>query len=342
MPERVVVVTGSSGGIGSAIVDRFTAAGDIVVGLDLLDGVDVSQPDDCAAAAARIIAEHGRIDVLCNNAGIGATGDVVASSPEDWQRVFAVNVFGVANMSRAVLPAMRAAGRGAVVNTCSVVASVGLVDRAVYSASKGAVLALTRAMAADEIRLRHTRQLRLAGHGREPVGRANGRRPPRSRGRLRGAPPAATARPHGHLRGGRGRGRVSRRRHDVHDRRRLPARRRHHRRAPRRLMLQAGRDAARRPRRRPDVRPAVRHVHTGRGRGRRARRSPDAQPAGGRHARGRRAHRRARDPFQVRAVAVAVVASRSTTSSTTRPSHRSRRVRSSCVASTTRSCACRG
>ena len=151
MPERVVVVTGSSGGIGSAIVSHFTAAGDVVVGLDLLDGVDVSHADDCAAAVDRILGEHGRIDVLCNNAGVGAVGDVVAAPPEDWSRVFAVNVFGVANMSRAALPAMRAAGRGAIVNTCSVVASVGLVDRAVYSASKGAVLALTRAMAADEI-----------------------------------------------------------------------------------------------------------------------------------------------------------------------------------------------
>jgi len=151
MAQRVIAVTGSRGGIGSAIVDRFTADGDVVVGLDLLDGFDVSVPGDCAAATAQIITEHDRIDVLCNNAGVGATGDVVASSIEDWQRVFAVNVFGVANMSRAVLPAMRAAGRGAIVNTCSVVASVGLVDRAVYSASKGAVLALTRAMAADEI-----------------------------------------------------------------------------------------------------------------------------------------------------------------------------------------------
>jgi len=151
MTGRVVVVTGSSGGIGSAIVERFTAAGDAVVGLDLLEGVDVSRPDDCRAATDRIVAAHGRIDVLCNNAGVGAVGDVVASTPGDWERVFSVNVFGVANMSRAVLPVMRAARRGAVVNTCSVVASVGLVDRAVYSASKGAVLALTRAMAVDEL-----------------------------------------------------------------------------------------------------------------------------------------------------------------------------------------------
>jgi NAD(P)-dependent dehydrogenase (short-subunit alcohol dehydrogenase family) len=151
MTERIVVITGSSGGIGSALVERFTAGGDHVVGLDLHDGIDVTRPDDCQAAADQIVAEHGRIDVLCNNAGVGAVGDVVSSTPADWERVFAVNVFGVANMSRAVLPAMRAARRGAVVNTCSVVASVGLVDRAVYSASKGAVLALTRAMAVDEV-----------------------------------------------------------------------------------------------------------------------------------------------------------------------------------------------
>lgn len=152
MSQRVIVVTGAQGGIGGAIVEAFTALGDTVIGLDLLDGFDVSEPGACVDAAARIVAEHGAINVLCNNAGISAVGDVVASTPEEWQRVFAVNVFGVANMSRAFLPAMRAAGTGAIVNTCSVVASVGLVERAVYGASKGAVLALTKAMAADEIR----------------------------------------------------------------------------------------------------------------------------------------------------------------------------------------------
>lgn len=151
MAGRVVVVTGAAGGIGSAITRRFTADGDSVVGLDLLDGFDVTDPAACGDACGQVIAVHGRIDVLCNNAGISAVGDVVASTPDEWDRVFAVNVFGVANMSRAALPHLRRAGNGVVVNTCSVAASVGLVERAVYSAAKGAVLALTRAMAADEV-----------------------------------------------------------------------------------------------------------------------------------------------------------------------------------------------
>ncbi len=151
MTERVVVVTGSRGGIGTALVERFTANGDIVVGLDLLDGFDVTDAEACAVTTETVVADHGRIDVLCNNAGVGAVGNAVTATADEWHRVFAVNVFGVANMCRAVLPVMRTAGKGVVVNTCSVVASVGLVDRAVYSASKGAVLALTRALAADEV-----------------------------------------------------------------------------------------------------------------------------------------------------------------------------------------------
>ncbi len=151
MSGRVVVITGARGGIGQAIGERFSQDGDTVVGLDVLDGFDVRDAEGCRAEAARIESEVGPVAVLCNNAGISAVGDVVASTPEEWERVFAVNVFGVANMSRAFLPAMRVRQRGAVVNTCSVVASVGLVERAVYGASKGAILALTKAMAADEI-----------------------------------------------------------------------------------------------------------------------------------------------------------------------------------------------
>lgn len=149
---RVVIVSGSAGGIGSAISEHFTALGDTVIGFDIATGVDLTDAAACTNAVDAVVAEHGRIDVVCNNAGTSAVGDVVASTPDEWQRVFAVNVFAMANLSRAALPHMRAAGRGAVVNTCSVAASVGLVERAVYSASKGAVLALTKAMAADEIR----------------------------------------------------------------------------------------------------------------------------------------------------------------------------------------------
>lgn len=147
-----MIVTGHAGGIGSVTAQRFRSAGDTVVGLDLADGFDITDEAACAAAAERVVSDHGAIDVLCNVAGVGAVGDVVQATTDDWQRVFAVNVFGLANMTKAVLPTMRRAGRGAIVNVCSVVASVGLVERAVYSASKGAVLALTKAMAVDEVR----------------------------------------------------------------------------------------------------------------------------------------------------------------------------------------------
>jgi 2-keto-3-deoxy-L-fuconate dehydrogenase len=155
MSQRVVLVTGAAGGIGTAIVKRLRVDGEIVVGLDLSQAdidVDLTQPASVEAAVKRVIAEHGRIDVLCNNAGIAAVGDIVDASLEDWTSTFGVNVFGLASMSKAVLPHMRAAQSGVFINTCSVAASVGLVQRAVYSASKGAVLALTKAMAADELK----------------------------------------------------------------------------------------------------------------------------------------------------------------------------------------------
>ena len=152
MTQRVIMVTGSAGGIGGAITDWFHQRGDVVIGLDLDEGFDVTDRAACDRAVSEALEHHATVDVLCNIAGVGAVGDVVDATAADWHRVFAVNVFGVGNMSAAVLGCMRAAGRGAIVNACSVAASVGLVDRAVYSASKGAVLALTRAMAADEVR----------------------------------------------------------------------------------------------------------------------------------------------------------------------------------------------
>ncbi len=148
--RRVVIVTGSAGGIGSSLVEAFEARGDIVVGLDIANGFDITDRGACEAAATEILATHGRIDVVCQNAGIGAVGSVVDATPEQWSAVFAVNVFGIANLSAAVIPSMRSQRSGTIVMTCSVAAEVGLVERAVYSASKGAVLALAKAMAADE------------------------------------------------------------------------------------------------------------------------------------------------------------------------------------------------
>jgi 2-keto-3-deoxy-L-fuconate dehydrogenase len=107
--------------------------------------------DDAAvrAAVAAAVDRLGGLDVLVNNAGIGNRGGVVDSTDEDWLRVLNVNVIGTARVSRAAWPYLRESAHAAVVNTSSVAATTGLPQRAVYSASKGAVSALTRAMAAD-------------------------------------------------------------------------------------------------------------------------------------------------------------------------------------------------
>jgi NAD(P)-dependent dehydrogenase (short-subunit alcohol dehydrogenase family) len=147
----VAVVTGSASGIGAATAALLTARGATVAGLDLATGCDVSDTASVEAGVAAAADRHGRIDVLVNNAGIGAVGDVTANSDAEWQRVFDVNVVGMARVSRAVLPHLRRSPAAAIVNVCSIVAQVGLPQRALYSASKGAVAALTLAMAADHV-----------------------------------------------------------------------------------------------------------------------------------------------------------------------------------------------
>jgi NAD(P)-dependent dehydrogenase (short-subunit alcohol dehydrogenase family) len=113
---------------------------------------DVTDSNQVVSSVA-VVAEHfGGLDVVINNAGIGAEGDVAANSDEEWHRVFDVNVVGVARVSRAALPFLRRSSHAAIVNTCSVVALVGLANRALYSATKGAVASLTLAMAADHVR----------------------------------------------------------------------------------------------------------------------------------------------------------------------------------------------
>ena len=92
------------------------------------------------------------LDILINNAGIGAVGDATQNDDAEWHRVLDVNVVGIARMTRASLPLLLRSSYAAIVNTCSAVASVGVPQRALYSASKGAVHALTLAMAADHVK----------------------------------------------------------------------------------------------------------------------------------------------------------------------------------------------
>jgi 2-keto-3-deoxy-L-fuconate dehydrogenase len=158
--EIRVVVTGGSSGIGHATALRFVADGAKVVSLDLAappdDSIlwfstDVSDDASVRAGVAAAVAALGGLDVLVNNAGIGAQGTVEDNLDDEWLKVLNINVLGIVRVSRAALPTLRRSPAACIVNTCSIAATAGLPQRALYSASKGAVLALTRAMAADHI-----------------------------------------------------------------------------------------------------------------------------------------------------------------------------------------------
>jgi NAD(P)-dependent dehydrogenase (short-subunit alcohol dehydrogenase family) len=148
----VAAVTGGASGIGKSTATLLESRGATVAVLDLTTGCDVGDAKSVDAAMAAVIERHGRLDVLVNNAGIGAVGDVAANSDEEWARVLNVNVIGMARVSRAALPHLRRSPSAAIVNTCSIAGVAGLPQRALYSASKGAVAALTLAMAADHVR----------------------------------------------------------------------------------------------------------------------------------------------------------------------------------------------
>lgn len=175
--DKVVLITGSGAGIGRAAALAFAREGARLVvnsqsvasggeTLALLKAAghpalfvqgDVSCADDARRIVEAAVAGFGRIDVLVNNAGIVLPGRVDTISEEDWERTFAVNVKGAFLISRHAVKAMQSSGGGVVVQVASVAAEKGLPDRAAYSASKGALLSLTRAMArdylADQIRV---------------------------------------------------------------------------------------------------------------------------------------------------------------------------------------------
>ena len=158
----VALVTGGASGIGAAIAAELQRGGAQVAVLDLqADQVaaptvgfscDVSDDASVRAAVQGVVDRFGGLDIVVNNAGIGAQGTVADNTDDEWHRVFDINVVGMVRVSRAALPHLRASKAAAIVNTCSIAATAGLPQRALYSTTKGAVLSLTQAMAADHLR----------------------------------------------------------------------------------------------------------------------------------------------------------------------------------------------
>ncbi|MCX4615177.1 MULTISPECIES: SDR family NAD(P)-dependent oxidoreductase [Streptomyces] len=156
------LVTGGASGIGLAVASLLAERGARVAVLDLdpaslkepLRGftADVSDDTSVRAAVDAAAAVLGGIDILVNNAGIGAIGSIEDNPDEQWHRVLDVNLLGVVRATRAALPYLRRSAHASVVNLGSIVTTTGLPQRALYSASKGAVLSLTLAMAADHVR----------------------------------------------------------------------------------------------------------------------------------------------------------------------------------------------
>lgn len=167
--QRVVVVTGASRGIGLAVARRFAATGDILVLIDrqlgddsavtdlaksnggdaMFSVGDVSQLDYVEAVVGDVVTRYGRIDVLINNAGVLLSKATVETTPEDWARVIGINLTGTWNCLRAVLPSMIEQRAGRIINISSELGLIGFATYAAYCASKGGVIALTKAVAKE-------------------------------------------------------------------------------------------------------------------------------------------------------------------------------------------------
>jgi len=148
---KVAIVTGGSSGIGAAIVARFRAEGATALSLDIAAAADVRcDVTDAAAvddAFDGVVAEHGRLDVLVNSAGIAHIGTVSTTTDDDLDRIYAVNVKGVYHGMRSAVRVMQPGS--AILNLASIASVVGLADRFAYSMSKGAVLTMTYSVATD-------------------------------------------------------------------------------------------------------------------------------------------------------------------------------------------------
>ncbi len=171
LEQRIAVITGAGSGIGREMALLFAREGASILAADLNGtaaeatagmvkeaggtcaalAVDASKPADVERMIAQAIETYGRVDILCNNAGIGSTTDVVDCEPDEWDRVMTVNVKSVYLGCKYAVPHMIEQGGGVIVNTASVAGMVGIVKRASYSASKGAVIALTRQVAIEYV-----------------------------------------------------------------------------------------------------------------------------------------------------------------------------------------------
>jgi len=169
LTSKITLVTGAGSGIGAAVARRFGASGAFVYVVDidetkgnatvadLTSGghraaflrLDVSDPKACDELARQVLEKSGRLDVLVNNAGIGHVGTILQATAEDLDRLYAVNVRGVFNLSKAFIGSMIERGSGSIINMASIAGIVGITDRAAYTTTKFAVVGLTKAMALD-------------------------------------------------------------------------------------------------------------------------------------------------------------------------------------------------
>ncbi len=149
---KIAIVTGGSRGIGQAIVEKMTSEGATVTSFDI-DGstphVDVTKESDVRAAVAGVIKQYGKIDILINNAGVNAYFDATLMTEKQWDEVFAVDLKGAWLCAKHVLPAMKAAKRGSIVNIASIHATLTIGGMFPYAAAKSGLVGLTRSLALD-------------------------------------------------------------------------------------------------------------------------------------------------------------------------------------------------